>query len=325
MTLLIATVCLAVTAMTVQDTNRTPAAPAARETPIALETATGKIAGTLALPADGAGPWPVALIIAGSGPTDRDGNSPAGVRTDAYKLIAGALAARGVASVRYDKRGIAASRPAGANEADLRFDMYVDDAAAWLRQLRADPRFTTVTAIGHSEGSLIGMLAARAAAADGYVSLEGAGEPAADVLRTQLKGKLPPDLAAASERILSGLERGHTADSVPPALVSLYRPSVQPYLISWFRYDPAAEIAKLRIPVLVVQGTSDVQVGLDDAHRLASADPRATLLVLDGMTHVLKDAPPGIAAQTAAYTDPSQPLNPKLVPAIAEFVRRLKR
>jgi uncharacterized protein len=299
--------------------------PAPREEPMTLHTATGEIYGTLALPTEGAGPWPVALIIAGSGPTDRDGNSPAGVRTDAYRLLADSLAARGIATLRYDKRGIAASRAAGPQETKLRFDDYVDDAAAWLRQLRADKRFSTVAVIGHSEGSLIGMIAARTAGADVYVSLEGAGFPAADILRTQLKDKLPPELLAQSDRILSGLEKGQTTDSVPPQLVMLYRVTVQPYLISWFRYDPAVELAKLTIPALIVQGAHDVQVGLDDANRLAGADPRATLLVLPDMMHMLKDAPAGLTAQQAAYTDPSLPLDPNLVTQIAAFVLGAKR
>ncbi|MGH7689596.1 MAG: alpha/beta hydrolase, partial [Gemmatimonadaceae bacterium] len=310
MTALITAACLAAAALVVPCTGvsthsatAAPApAPAPRELPVTLQTATGAIEGTLTLPAQDVGPYPVTLIIAGSGPTDRDGNSPAGVRTDAYKLVADSLAARGIATLRYDKRGIAASRAAGHSESDLRFDNYVDDAEGWIAQLRGDKRFTTVTVIGHSEGSLIGMIAARTARAGGYVSLEGAGSPAAVILRTQLKGKLPPDLAAQSERILSGLEKGQPTDSVPAPLMVLYRPSVQPYLISWFRYNPAAEIGKLRIPVLIVQGTHDEQVTMDDAHRLAAADPRATLLVLDGMTHVLKDAPAGLSAQTAAYT-----------------------
>ncbi len=319
MMILVYTLWLTTIAMTV------PTAPAMRkaphEEPMMLETPTGTISGMLTVP-DGSGPYPVALIIAGSGPTDRDGNSPAGVRTDMYKLLAERLAGRGVATVRYDKRGIAASKAAATSESALRFETYIDDATAWVRKLRTDKRFSSVTIIGHSEGSLIGMVAARTAPADAYVSLEGAGSPAADILRTQLKGKLPPDLAAASDRILADLEQGHTTDSVPASLVSLYRTSVQPYMISWFRYDPAREIAKLTIPVLIVQGTHDIQVSLDDANKLALGDTAATLVVIDGMTHVLKDAPAGQAAQTAAYTDPSLPLDAKVVPTIADFILR---
>ncbi len=297
-----------------------------REEPVTLQTPTGAIEGTLTLPAQGTAPYPVALIIAGSGPTDRDGNNPAGVHTDAYKLLADGLAASGIATVRYDKRGIAASRAAGPREVDLRFDDYVHDAEGWIAKLRADRRFSTITVIGHSEGSLIGMIAAPPARPDGYVSLEGAGLPAATVLRAQLKRQLPPELAAESDRILAGLEKGETTDSVPAPLQPLYHASIQPYLISWFRYDPAVEIARLQIPTLIVQGTHDGQIGVDEAQRLAKANPRARLLVLDGMTHVLKDGPPDLQAQlTSVYADPSLPLDPRLVPALVVFIRHLQR
>jgi pimeloyl-ACP methyl ester carboxylesterase len=188
----------------------------------------GTLAGTLNLPA-ASGKVPVVLIIAGSGPTDRDGNGPvAQARNDSLKLLAAALADAGFASVRYDKRGIGASRAAGPSESALRFDTYVDDAVAWIAKLKADPRFSRVAVIGHSEGSLIGMLAARRGGADAFVSIAGPAQAAGAVLRGQLAGKLPPDLAASSERILAGLEQGKTDADVPPALAALYRPSVQP-------------------------------------------------------------------------------------------------
>jgi uncharacterized protein len=295
---------------------------APHEEPAVLKTATGDIEGTLELPATT--PCPVALIIAGSGPTDRNGNSAMGVRPDSYELLANALAADGIATLRYDKRGIAASQAAGPKEEDLRFEMYIADAAGWVRQLRADKRFTTVTVVGHSEGSLIGMIAARQASADGYVSLEGASEPAADILRTQLKAQLTPEMMAETEKVLESLEAGKTVAQTPPALAALFRPSVQPYLISWFRYDPAKEIARLQVPVLVVQGTHDIQIGEADGRRLAADNKRATLLLLDGMSHVLKDAPAARAEQVKAYTDPSLPLDARLVPAVSKFIEALR-
>ncbi len=162
------------------------AAPlAVAQQPVTLKTPTGGISGTLELPAART-PVPVAFIIAGSGPTDRNGNSPAiPGANNSLKMLADGLAARGIASVRYDKRGIAASRAAMSGEEDLRFNHFIEDAVAWVKQLRADKRFSTVTSIGHSEGSLIGMIAAREAGADAYVSLEGTGRKAADILIIQ--------------------------------------------------------------------------------------------------------------------------------------------
>jgi len=296
-----------------------PVLAQAGDVEIVLDTPTGKLAGSLRLPA-ATGPAPVALIIAGSGPTDRDGNSamlPG--RNDSLRMLAEALAAKGVASVRYDKRGIGASAAAMGSESALRFETYIDDAAAWIARLKADPRFSRVAVIGHSEGSLIGMVAARQAGAAAFVSIAGPGAPLQTVLRRQLAAQLPPALSEENERILGKLEHGELAGDVPPLLAALYRPSVQPYLVSQFRYLPAERIAALAVPVLIVQGTTDIQVNVDDARALKAAYPQARLEIVDGMNHVLKLVPPG-PTQLASYGDPALPLAPALVVALTSFL-----
>jgi pimeloyl-ACP methyl ester carboxylesterase len=293
----------------------------AAESDYDLTTSHGTISGTSTVP-DGVAKPPVVLIIAGSGPTDRDGNSGAPLRTDAYKMLAVALAGRGIATVRFDKRLVGKSAAAGPSEETLRFDHYVGDAAGWIGKLRADGRFGKVAIAGHSEGSLVGMMAAARAPVDAFVSLDGAGRPAADTLRAQLSDRLKaaPALLAASNRILDSLVAGKTADDVPPALVTLYRPSIQPYLISWFRYDPAAELRKVRAPVGIVQGTADLQVPVEDAKLLAAAVPSAKFVLVQGMSHVLKHVADGATLQQqvqTAYSDPTIPLEPAVVQAIA--------
>jgi pimeloyl-ACP methyl ester carboxylesterase len=289
---------------------------------INLTTPTGVLSGTLLMPAEVGARVPVVLIHAGSGPTDRDGNSPllAGAN-NSLRLLAEGLAADGIASVRFDKRGVAASASAARREEDLRFDSYIEDAAAWVTRLRGDPRFSTVTVIGHSEGSLIGMVAARRAGANGFVSIAGGGRPAQDIIRAQLGQQLSRAITASAERAVATLVAGKMADSIPAELASLFRPSVQPYLISWFRYDPAKEIAGLSVPVLLAQGTNDLQVSVADARLLAAAAPGATLLLIDGMNHVCKAASDDQAAQMRSYGDPTMPIVPALVTAVVELVR----
>jgi len=294
----------------------------AAETPITLDTPTGQLAGTLELPA-GADKPRVALLIAGSGPTDRDGNSsliPG--RNDSLKLLAAGLADAGIATVRYDKRGIGGSHAAGSAESALRFEMFVDDAAAWIARLKADPRFASVAVIGHSEGSLIGMLAAQQANAAAFVSIAGIADGASTLMRKQLEGKLPPELEKESERILVSLESGVVVDPVPPALATLFRPSVQPYLISWFKYVPAQRIAELTMPVLVVQGNTDIQVDVVQANRLHGARPGAKLAIIPGMNHVFKHVRAVPELQVASYGDPSLPVSPLLVKSIADFLQQ---
>ena len=310
---------------------QTAPAQVTAEEAVSVTTPTLTIAGSLRLPA-ATGKVPVAIIIAGSGPTNRDGNSgmlPGS--NNAYKLLAEALAAQGIASVRYDKRGIGGSAWPGMKEAELRFEMYVDDAVAWIARLRADPRFSTVTVIGHSEGSLIGMLAAGRSRADAYVSIAGLAKPAGQILRDQLRPQIGSmaELWQQNETILTSLEAGKTVDPLPapfaavPGLAALYRPSVQPYLISWLKYTPSMEIAKLSMPILILQGTTDIQVTPAEARALKAAVPNAQLVVIDGMNHVLKHVVEP-AKQAASYSDPALPLVPEVPNAIVALIRGLK-
>jgi uncharacterized protein len=287
----------------------------ASEAEISLQTATGTLYGTLATP--GRAPAPVVLIIAGSGPTDRDGNSRLGVNGDTYKLLAADLSQRGVASVRYDKRGIGASAAALTSESDLTFETYIGDAAGWANLLHRDVRFSGVVIAGHSEGSLIGMIAAQRIPVRAFVSLAGAGRPAPVILREQLK-KNAPEVYAQSDAIITSLQHGELVKTVPADLNVLFRPAVQPYLISWFKYDPAVEIAKVRAPATIVQGTADVQVTVEDAQLLKRGDPSADLVIVNGMNHVLKHAPDtsSQAAILKGYQDPSLPVEPAVVDAI---------
>jgi uncharacterized protein len=293
---------------------------------VQLDTPTGTLAGTLTGPTDSEADH-VVLIIAGSGPTDRDGNS-AGLpgKNNSLKMLAEGLAQAGIASLRTDKRGVGESKAAAPPENEVHFEAFVDDAVAWLKQLQSNEQFQHFSIIGHSEGSLIGMLAAQRSSVDAFVSLEGAGRTAQATIMTQLGAQLPPPLLNEVQQIVDQLAAGQLVDSLPasvtavPALTNMFRASIQPYLISWFRYDPAMALADLMIPILIVQGTADLQVNVEDANRLAFANPQAQLLVLEGMNHVLKDAPMDQAGNLATYSQPDLPLAEGLVTAVTQFL-----
>ena len=289
--------------------------PAAAEE-VVLDTGNGLLAGTLERPA-GARPAACALIIAGSGPTDRDGNQ-AGARSDSLKQLALALAQRGICTLRYDKRGVGASAAALVAESSLRFDDYVADAAAWIPRLRRIGGAARVAAVGHSEGALVALLAARRGSVSAVVSIAGAGRPAAELIREQLR-RLPADMRRRGEAILDELVLERPVGEVPAEFGALFRPSVQSYLRSWFRYDPAAESRATRIPLLIVQGTADLQVPVSEAKILAAANPLAALSLIPDVNHVLKRSPPG-EDQRAAYTDPSMPIDARVVDAVAGFL-----
>ncbi|RYF16185.1 MAG: alpha/beta fold hydrolase [Comamonadaceae bacterium] len=254
---------------------------------IELSTAWGQLSGTLLLP-EGRGPWTAALLVAGSGPTDRDGNNPLlPAPIDNLKRLAQALAARGIASLRYDKRGVGASAYPGLSEEKLRFEDLVDDAVALAGLLAADERIARVVLVGHSEGALISALAAEDANAAAVVSVAGAGSRASTLLRTQIEGVLPADLSQPALAALDSLERQQPVADVHDGLVLLFRPTVQPYLMSWFRHDPAQVLGELEVPVLLVHGTADPQVGVEHARMLQAGKPDARLAIVDGMDHLL--------------------------------------
>jgi hypothetical protein len=306
-------------------TRRLPSPPRSREREVLLPTSSGMLAGTLTEP-----PAPTedaALIFAGSGPTDRDGNptSMSG-RNDCLKMLAAGLARAGIASLRFDKRGVGAS--VATPEQALRLETFVQDGQDWLERLGDLGPFRRISIIGHSEGALIGALVASRVPVAGYVSLEGAGRTAQDTLLRQLDAQLSGPLMEAIDDVIDSLAAGQTVDPLPelmgshPVVAAMFRATVQPYLISWFRYDPAAVLAGVAAPVLIVQGLNDLQVGIEDAERLVGANPHARRLLIDGMNHVLKRVPDDRAANIAAYSRPDLDLAPHLMPALVGFLRR---
>jgi hypothetical protein len=289
----------------------------AQEEAITLKTSSGNLQGTLLLPEIETPP--VVLIIAGSGPTDRNGNNPS-LKSNYLKMLAEGLHKKNIASLRFDKRGVAESASAfQGGEIELRFETYINDVEQWTTLLKNDSRFSSVIILGHSEGSLIGMIAAQQVSPEKYISMAGPGITMQATLRRQLADQ-PPYILSMSLPIIEELEKGNIVDSVPPLINALFRPSIQPYLISCFKYDPAVEISKIKSPILIIQGTTDIQIQVDDAEKLASANSNSQLVVIEGMNHILKEAPQNRLLNIQTYGDPELQLKEGLIDSVVSFI-----
>jgi pimeloyl-ACP methyl ester carboxylesterase len=282
----------------------------------------GPLKGTMLAPAAGAGP--AVLIIPGSGSIDRDGNSPAGVLAAPYKLLAEGLVARGVTTVRIDKRGFAGSAGATPDGNAVTIPDYVTDVNAWIAVIRQGSGASCVWLLGHSEGGLVALAAARNSHVCGVILVSAAGRPMGEVVRQQLKAN-PANEPLLDQALpaIDALEAGKKVDisGMPAPLLRLFNPQVQGFLISVFSYDPAQLIAGYTKPVLILQGLRDIQVREADAQLLKKADPAATLALLPDVNHVLKSVTSDdVRANVATYGNSSLPLAPGVIESIADFL-----
>ena len=261
---------------------------------------------------------PVVIIIQGSGPTDRNGISGI-MQMNTYRMLAESLAEHGIASLRYDKLMIGKSQTKNLKEENLTFENNTEWVLAWVDFL-AQKKYQHIILVGHSEGSLIGMLAAQQGKVDKYISLEGAGRPIDEILYEQISAQ-SEELGQKCKPYLDKLKTGELIDVVPKDLEAIFRKSVQPYLISWMKYDPKIEIAKLDIPTLIVQGSTDIQVTTKDSERLAEGTPNAQYVLINGMSHILKDGPEERTANILTYYNPKLPLNKDLIDTLIRFIQ----
>lgn len=280
--------------------------------------------GTLTLPSGVTAPMPVVVIVAGSGPTDRNGNGPL-AQTDMYAQLAHGLAARGIASVRYDKRGIGVGGLTIDHTA-LTLDAYVTDVTVVAQRVAADPRFSRAFLVGHSEGAgLVLQAANRGAPAAGIAMVSGMGRPLREVLHHQFSLQVDSATVLVIDTALARFVRGEDVPDAPaiarPVLVSGYRRMIA----SMAAYDPEAEMARSRVPLLIVQGGMDVQIEMIDAERLRAARPGVGWLVIPAANHVFKAAPSReLSVQRPLYADRSVPVVPELVEGIAAWIASVR-
>jgi len=275
--------------------------------------------GTLTLP-NNFQTGPLVIFIQGSGPVNRDGNAPM-MKNDGMKKIAQALADQGIAAFRYDKRIFKMDR-LKIKEKDLRFEDFVTDVNSIISYFKNDDRFNKVILAGHSEGSLIGMLAAAEGDVDAYISLAGAGRPIHKIIVEQI-AKQSPELSENAKIAFDEMLETGTTTNYSPYLESVFRASVQPFMHSWMKFDPAAEVAKLEIPVLIINGSFDIQVDVQDAEILNEAAKNSKIVILEKMNHIFRKIEGENLENTKAYNEPQRPLHPELIPVISEFVKSL--
>ena len=302
----------------------------AQQREVVVECEWGNISATIDMP--DAGSDTAVLIVAGSGPTDRNGNSGAGLNTYSYKMLGETLAHSGYAVMRYDKRGIGGSPIPAEDVPNLVFEDYIDDARVCAKFLRAEG-FERVIVAGHSEGGLIALqlAAEEACCLDGVVLLCAPGYNMAEILNFQLSQQLVPaymGLMVKSTAIINSLKAGRMVaqEDIPAELMSLFHPTVQPFIISNMRYEPTELAAKCRVPMFIVSGGRDIQVSVSNGERLHGTNPAAEHRMFENMTHVLKDADTSdrMMQVMSIYTNANLAITEALAPAIVEFINNIK-
>ena len=259
----------------------------------------------------------LSIIIPGSGPTDRDGNNIS-VKSDYLKMLAEGLYENGVSTFRYDKRGVGKSISDIKSENEIKFSYFVNDVISIINHFKESERFKKIVVIGHSEGSLIGMIASRSIA-DNFISIAGSGEDYLTLIQRQLSNRAPW-IISMSNSIIKQLRNDNVVDSVPPVMNSLFNLNAQKYLIDASRYDPIVEISKLNIPVLIIQGTNDIQVEVNDAQMLHDAAIKSRLEIIKGMNHVFRQASENYLLNLQTYGNPDLPLDDTLLNLILDFI-----
>jgi len=274
------------------------------------------IDGTLLIPTTTDKP-DLAIIIAGSGPTNRNGNQNF-LKNNSLKKLAEGLTNNGIATFRYDKRIVKQIRENNVDK-NMMFDDFVSDASAVLDYFKEKGTYNKIYIIGHSQGSLVGMLIAKDKA-DGFISLAGAGNNIGDVIIEQV-AKTAPMFNKETERVIASLKEGKTTTDYPIALASIFNIDLQPFMINWISHNPSEIIKELKMPVLIINGTKDLQVSVDEAKVLKEANEKAEILLIENMNHVLFEIEGGDLENSKSYNESFRAISPKLLTSITAFMK----
>ena len=208
---------------------------------------------------------------------------------------------------------------------EILFDDFVEDAITTITFFDNLPSFKNIFIIGHGQGSLVGLLAAiQTNGVDGFISIAGAGHSMDTVLLKQIE-QMAPGLVEPSKSVFSKLKSGETTTNYPEVLETIFRPDIQPFLANWIQYDPCQVISGFNGPVLIINGTKDLQVSTEEAQLLADAQPNSELLIVDKMNHVLFKIDGDELENSKSYSEPYRPLAEPLLPNILKFIGKNSR
>lgn len=258
------------------------------------------------------------ILLTGSGPNDRDGNSSM-AKNDSHKQLAQALKDQGIATYRYDKRVVTQMKKKDVDP-DMSFEDFVTDARSVVAHFENDNRFSKIFIAGHSQGSLVGMLAVNENI-DGFISLAGAGEPIDNVIVSQIAAQSPGLDTIARATFDKMRSQEEIVEDVNIYLRQLQGPQIQPFMKSWMAYDPAVEIAKLKTPILIINGDRDFQVSVEQANLLHAAAPSSQIEIIEGLNHVLKKVGQDDIEAAKSYTDVNFPIHPVLIEKMVAFIK----
>ncbi len=275
------------------------------------------IDGTLVVPESIENP-PLVILIAGSGPTDRDGNQSF-MKNNMLKKLAEKLSENGIATFRYDKRVVKQLKTRTFDK-NIRFDDFVTDAKSVITYFR--PSYSSIIIAGHSQGSLVGLLATEAGV-DGFISLAGAGNPIDQIILEQITNTAP-FFTEETKRVLEILKSGKTTTDFPPALGSIFNLDIQPFMSNWMQYNPQELIKSLKIPVLIINGTKDLQVSASEAQVLKAHKADAELVIIDNMNHILFEINGDDLVNTKSYNEMSHSIMPEVITSMLHFIQKDK-
>lgn len=229
---------------------------------------------------------PLAIFVQGSGNPDRNGNQlTANVKANYIKMLADSLTQRGIAFFRFDKRNVTKANRKHILKQYL-FDYLVQDVQKIISHFSSDKRFSQIIVIGHSQGSLVGMLAINQNV-DKFISLAGLGKSADKTIIDQVSAQNKQLGKTAKQHTEELIETG-TIKEINPFLISLFAKQNHEFLLSYFKHDPARIISEVQIPTLIINGDKDLQVSTWHAETLHTASSNSKLVIIPNMNHVLK-------------------------------------